>query len=257
VTDDPNAALTVPGNRGNEGMAYLTYIIDHYDELPSVMIFQHASRYQWHNDDPLYDGQRMLEQLSIPFVKQEGYVNLRCVWKIGCPVEIHPFTEEYRHALEYLFPPKAGSYYRQAFEYLFPDLPVPSEVGVSCCAQFAVTAAKVQERPKRDYERYRRWIVETPLDDNVSGRIMEYSWHIMFGKDSVHCPDASTCYCNLYGLCDLVCEEQGLCKSQYTFVGGKSMPQGWPEYGWKGEWRNVTQMRTAQALDYAPSPAPG
>lgn len=26
VTDDPDAALTVPGNRGREGMVYLTYI---------------------------------------------------------------------------------------------------------------------------------------------------------------------------------------------------------------------------------------
>jgi hypothetical protein len=33
--DDPNARLRIPKNKGHEAMVYLTYIIDHYDELPS------------------------------------------------------------------------------------------------------------------------------------------------------------------------------------------------------------------------------
>ena len=36
VTDDPHA-LTVPKNKGNEAMVYLTYIIDNYHNLPDVM----------------------------------------------------------------------------------------------------------------------------------------------------------------------------------------------------------------------------
>ena len=30
------------------------YIIDHYNNLPDVMVFMHSERYQWHNDDPIY-----------------------------------------------------------------------------------------------------------------------------------------------------------------------------------------------------------
>lgn len=63
---------------------------------------------------------------------------------------------------------------------LFPGVEVPDEVGVSCCAQFGVTRSKIHERPKSDYERFRKWLAETPLKDELSGRIMEYSWHSTF-----------------------------------------------------------------------------
>lgn len=150
------------------------------------MISQHGNRYQWHNDDPLYDGKRMLSRLQIPFIIAQGYVNLRCVWTLGCPAEIRPI-EEYNSS-----PPandtdvssgvKAGSFYKAAFETLFPDIPVPEAIGASCCAQFAVTAGKVRERPKSDYEAYRSWLLETPLPDDISGRVMKYSWHSTFNS---------------------------------------------------------------------------
>lgn len=180
VADSPNATLTVPVNKGSEAMTYLTYIIDHYNNLPAVSIFLHAQRYQWHNDDPLYDGQRMLERLQMPYVKEQGCVNLRCVWTIGCPAEIHPVQEEdHRQAVadSEFESMRAGAYYKQAFQILFPGLPVPDVVGASCCAQFAVTRDTVLKRPRSDYERYRRWLLETELDDDLSGRVMEYPWH--------------------------------------------------------------------------------
>ncbi|KAI7239361.1 hypothetical protein KC330_g1922 [Hortaea werneckii] len=147
---------------------------------------------------------------------------------------------------------RAGWYYTEAFQSLFPEIPVPSEIGLSCCAQFAVTATKLRERPKSDYERYRRWLLETPLADELSGRIMEYSWHIIFGKEAVHCPDAQSCYCRVYGLCELTCEDQGVCMSQYTLPKYSTLPHGWPEYGWDGEWRNVSQLRYQQEQDFRP-----
>ena len=146
------------------------------------MIFQHANRYQWHNDDPLYDGQRMLSRLQLPFVKAQGYVNLRCVWTLGCPAEIRPFKEFIAPSsddAEVSEEARAGAFYKPAFEELFPGVPVPDVIGASCCAQFAVTADKIRERPKSDYENYRRWLLETRLPDDISGRILEYSWHSM------------------------------------------------------------------------------
>jgi hypothetical protein len=145
------------------------------------MIFQHANRYQWHNDDPLYDGQRMLSRLQLPHIQAQGYVNLRCVWTIGCPAELHPIRE-YEAVLgelseEITRDSRTGSVYKEAFEALFPGKDVPEAVGASCCAQFAVTGDKVRQRPKSDYETYRRWLLETELPDDISGRVMEYSWH--------------------------------------------------------------------------------
>jgi hypothetical protein len=35
---------------------FLRFIIDNYDKLPDHVLFIHPNRYQWHNDDPDYDG---------------------------------------------------------------------------------------------------------------------------------------------------------------------------------------------------------
>jgi hypothetical protein len=135
------------------------------------MLFIHSQRYQWHNDDPYYDGKAMIRNFQIPYLEQQGYVNLRCVWVLGCPEEIHPLTDVHRDDVH------AGEYFKTGFMQLFPGVKIPEAVGTSCCAQFSLTRWKVQERPKSDYERYRKWLLETPLEDDLSGRIMEYSWH--------------------------------------------------------------------------------
>lgn len=70
-----------------------SHVIDNYDSLPDVAIFSHAKRYQWHNDDPLYDGRRVLTHLRLPYVLEQAYASLRCVWTLGCPVEIRPLEE--------------------------------------------------------------------------------------------------------------------------------------------------------------------
>jgi hypothetical protein len=250
VTDDPRAVNSVPADRGREGMVYLTYIIDHYEVLPKIILFHHANRWQWHNDDPLYDGERVLSRLQVPYIEQQGYVNLRCVWTLGCPSEIKP-VEASTHK-DTAPVDNTAVHYKEAFEELFPELPMPEDVGLSCCGQFAVTRERIRRRPRKDYERYRQWLLDTPLMDHISGRIMEYSWHIIFGEKSVFCPNARECYCNVYGLCNLTCEAEGLCVSQYVLPPFSSLPQGWPDVGWEGEWRNVTEMREIQALDYTP-----
>ena len=167
----------------------LSYIIDNYDALPDNILFIHPQRFQWHNDDPDYDGLPMLRHLQLPYLKQEGYVNIRCAWSLGCPNEIRPYEEEgeHREAVH------AGGDYRQAFQHLFPGVDVPEAVGVSCCAQFAATKEKIRERKKADYVRYRDWIVDTKLPDSISGRVLEYSWHsksLLFAIRDPRCPHA-------------------------------------------------------------------
>ncbi|KAL1964352.1 hypothetical protein VTN77DRAFT_7037 [Rasamsonia byssochlamydoides] len=229
VVDDKNAQLTVEKNKGRESMVYLTYIIDNYDHLPEYMLFIHSQRYQWHNDDPYYDGRPMIESFQIPYLEEQGYVNLRCAWVLGCPEEIHPFTDIHREDVH------AGEYFKTGFMHLFPGVKVPEAVGVSCCAQFGVTKWKVHERPKSEYERYRKWLLETPLEDDLSGRIMEYSWHMIFGMEPIHCPAASECYCKVFGLCDLTCNDVESCEGRYVLPPFSTLPEGWPYVGWKGQ----------------------
>lgn len=144
------------------------------------MIFHHANRYQWHNDDPLYDGKRVLDRLNVSYIEEEGYTNLRCCWTLGCPTEIRPYVEDAEKPSAAEIgdkDPRAGWYYKEAFEALFPGEVVPTEIGAPCCAQFAAAGWKIRQRPRRDYERYRQWLLDTELVDHVSGRILEYSWH--------------------------------------------------------------------------------
>jgi hypothetical protein len=119
----------------------------------------------------------MLRHFQLSYLEKEGYVNIRCAWALGCPNEIKPLEEEGEHRAAV----HAGGSYKHNFELLFPELKVPEKVGVSCCAQFAATKEKIKERKKEDYMRYREWLLKTELDDNISGRILEYSWHSKSG----------------------------------------------------------------------------
>ncbi|CAJ2504130.1 Uu.00g115240.m01.CDS01 [Anthostomella pinea] len=174
IVDDTKASPTVPKNKGREAMVYITYIIDHYDRLPSAIIFLHASRFAWHNDDPDYDGLRTLRNFQVPYLQETGYVNLRCVWTIGCPAEIHPVEDEASADPDDL---TTKVVYKQDFQELMPELPMPEVVAVSCCSQFGVTRDVVRSRSKEDYMRYRQWLLDTPLNDSLTGRIFEFSWH--------------------------------------------------------------------------------
>jgi hypothetical protein len=175
VVDDPSAELSVPTNKGREAMVFLSYIIDRYDTLPGNVIFHHAERFQWHNDNPHYDALTLLQNLRLDHLKEQGYVNLRCAWVLGCPAEIKPHQDD--------TPEKEGEpvhakhAYKTAFQQIFPELEVPEVIGVTCCSQFAVRRETIRQRPRSDYIRYREWITSSPLGDQVSGRVLEYSWH--------------------------------------------------------------------------------
>lgn len=95
-------------------------------------------------------------------------------------MELHPHLDEVQRSPIDQFDnrkPSASWYYKEAFESLFPGEQVPEEVGAPCCAEFAVTDRVIRERPRSDYERYRRWLIETDSSDYVSGRTLESSWH--------------------------------------------------------------------------------
>ncbi|KAF3938027.1 hypothetical protein ABW19_dt0200043 [Dactylella cylindrospora] len=221
-------SLTVPQNKGREANVYLTYIIDNYYNLPDFMVFVHSLRYQWHNEDPMYDGVPVIKNLQLEYVNKAGYVPLRCTWTLGCPSELKP-TNPYATRIDDRSHTEEA--YAKGFEQLFPNMTVPEVVGAACGGQFAVTRKQVYERPLKDYEHYRQWLMDTELTDNISGRILEYSWHIMFGKPYVNCPPAKECFCNVFGLCNLECNEEGSCEKRYKLPSYATIPKGWPQVG--------------------------
>lgn len=191
-------------------MAYLTYVIDHYDTLPSTIVFLHAHRdgflLAWHNDAPLHDNVNAMRMLRTDFVEDNGYVNLRCNWNPGCK-EAHRFNI---HVTEQVWwdvfegtstpPLNASSPYEQESP-MHKYMRKPEQIGAACCAQFAVSRSQVLKRPREDYVKFRQWVIDTELNDAMSGRVMEFLWHVIFGMEAVYCPDEELCYCQVYGRC--------------------------------------------------------
>lgn len=198
--DDPDAELHPPSNKGREAMAYLTYLIDHYDVLPEISLFLHPHRSgwpaAWHTDAKDYDNVISAQSLQLNHVQQHGYANMRCIAIPGCPDEIQPFRAHLDRPYELAF--------REAYKYMFQvahDIDVPTIVATPCCSQFAVSRSQILNRPLSDYIRYRQWLLDTHLGSNDSGRVLEYMWHIIFGKGPVWCPEHEQCWCQQFGRC--------------------------------------------------------
>ncbi|KAH1638748.1 hypothetical protein KXX39_005004 [Aspergillus fumigatus] len=174
--------LTTPLNKGHESMAYLTYLIDHYDSLPSTIAFLHSHRagffMAWH-------------PCALSIVQRNGYVNLRCNWNPGCRAA----DRLNRHVTEQVWaeifdgtstpPLNATTSPARAAVPQQKFLAKPKEIGAACCAQFAVSREQVLQRPREDYIRFRQWVIDTDKDDASSGRVMEFLWHVIFGQEAV------------------------------------------------------------------------
>ena len=196
IVDEPNAPLHPPKNKGHEVMVYLSYIIDHYDSLPDIVIFMHAHRWTYHNNDLLgADASHMIRRLSNEHVVREGFVNMRCAWAPGCPQWL------YFNSTEELMVKQEETYLARSWKELFPLDPLPSYLAQPCCAQFAVSSERIRSIPRSRFVFYRDWMMKTPLTDYVSGRIMEYSWQYIFTGKGAICPAEHICHCDTYGIC--------------------------------------------------------
>ena len=177
-------------------MVYLTYIIDHYDVLPDVIVFMHAHRWTHHNNELLgYDAPQMIRRLSSAHVTRQGYVNMRCHWSPGCPEWLHPGGREE------VLGKQEEAVLVESWAELFPSDPLPKTLAQPCCAQFALSRQRIHSIPLRRFTFFRDWILRTPLSDYISGRIWEYSWQYLFTSQGVYCPAEHLCYCDAFGVC--------------------------------------------------------
>lgn len=196
VADDPTAPLHPPKNKGHEVMIYLTYIVDHYDQLPDVAVFMHSHQFAWHNDN-LFSGDaaQLLRRLNLNRVIREGYMNTRCGFGPGCPAWMHP------GALEEDESKQEEIMLARAWGELFPDQEIPSVLAQPCCAQFALSRDRIRSIPRARFVFYRDWLLSTDLSDYITGRIWEYLWQFIFTGEAVLCVEESVCLCDGYGFC--------------------------------------------------------
>ncbi|KAF2195458.1 hypothetical protein K469DRAFT_744035 [Zopfia rhizophila CBS 207.26] len=198
--DNPNAEYHVPKNKGREAMVYLTYLIDHYDNLPDTVLFMHAHRHAWHNNMLLgLDTVQIVKRLNHDRVARLGYMNVRCHHEPGCPDWIH--MDRPGGDFDFFKKPEEIYWRRHIWEEIHPGAPIPPSISGICCAQFAVSRERIQMVPRERFIHYRKWLIETTMDDQFSGRIFEYIWHYIFTGHEVYCPAMNTCYCDGYGIC--------------------------------------------------------
>ena len=177
-------------------LRYLTYIIHNYNHLSDVTIFLHGHQFAWHNEYVFgYDSARMVQNLSLEHVLRVGYANLRCTLEPGCPEHLHPTSPTNMTTI----PEEA--FWAGAWRELFPSRDVPAIVSQPCCAQFAVSKSRIQSYSFLDYLHFRDWLIHTELEDQISGRVWEYMWHILFWLEDEYCPEPSTCWCDVYNAC--------------------------------------------------------
>lgn len=193
-------AQHVPANKGHEAMAYLSYIIDHYNDLPDVSLFFHPHKSTWHNNILLdLDSAITISRLSPAHVHRVGYFPARCHHDPGCP-DWHHLT---RPAADYDMIKKKEEQYLNVdtWQQLHPSDPVPYALSGPCCAQFAVSRPRIHARPLSEYEHYRNWLLTSNLTDEFSGRVFEYNWQYIFTGEPEYCPPQHQCYCDGYGIC--------------------------------------------------------
>ncbi|EKV16429.1 hypothetical protein PDIG_20780 [Penicillium digitatum PHI26] len=168
--------LTAHSSRGREASAYLSFIVDLYDELPEYSIFLHANTNQWHND--LFGPQtsRALQSLRREAVDAKGYLNLRCASNPGCPFHVNPNNPTQAHIDKN---DARANFPRICKEIFGEDAYVPEQIGGICCAQFAVSRTHIRQRPKSDYVRMLNWMNEKSVP------LVETLWHMVFGMERV------------------------------------------------------------------------
>ena len=202
VVDDesPENKNRVPANKGHEAMVYLTYIIDHYDELADATLFFHPHKYTWHNNILLdLDQSKTIRRLNPAHVVRKGYMPARCHHDPGCPDWLHVDRPEAEWDL--IKKGEEQHFTSKVWRELHPFAPIPPSISAPCCAQFAVSRERIHAQPRSEYIRYRDWLLWTSLTDNVSGRIMEYTWQYIFTGEADFCPSQAECYCDGYGVC--------------------------------------------------------
>ncbi|KIV94484.1 hypothetical protein PV10_02248 [Exophiala mesophila] len=193
--------LTVPRNKGHEAMAYLTYIIDNYEQLPDVVLFFHPHKSTWHNNILLnLDSTQTIRRLNPGRVMREGYFNARCHHDPGCPNWLH--VDRPKAEWDLIKKKEEPHLTSQVWRELHPGGdPIPPALSQPCCAQFAVSGQRIRARPVSDYLHYRQWLLDTDLSDEFSGRILEYNWQYIFTGQAEFCPSQHECYCDGFGIC--------------------------------------------------------
>ena len=173
VSDWPAQVYAV-NEAEDAAMAFLTYIIDNYHQLPAVTVFHHAIRYQMRPDNRVFDSALVLQQLRTDHVMKRGFANLHCGQQIECPDSI---LTKHEHSWILSNINEVAAHFKRDFEALLPGEPVPEKVAVPTGSEFAVADWAIRQRSKKDWQRIRQWVMDSKHKPAMTEGIINHAWH--------------------------------------------------------------------------------
>jgi len=212
----PVLPLKIMPNRGAESMAYLTAIIDHYDNLPDLMVFMHGHRLSWHT--PLLGQDWILRRLAshppldLQLSSTNGYHALGCLERWGNDIsQLFPTDIDanwnsingprWHEALAARFAQAWREHLGEAY-----NMPLPDYVRVPAAATLIATRNAIKRRPKEFYIGVRNWMLTTHIESKWLGIVMEFQMGIMFADKPHFSVSLEQCMCELYTICTLPAE---------------------------------------------------
>lgn len=162
-----NNPLNIPVNKGNEASVYLKYIIDYYDELTDFTFFIHDEEYSWHHSGSIID------KFNEALMSNKMYYNIndKCRWDKKNLINENIYNELLK-------------WYNKYIENYIPISKVPNNSDFIYdylgSAQFLVHKDLIKNLPKEFYIKIYEWIITTDLPNWLSGRFLEWTWHIFW-----------------------------------------------------------------------------
>jgi hypothetical protein len=165
--ENPNNPYNIPVNKGNEASVYLKYIIDYYDNLSDYTFFIHDDEYAWHHTGSIIDKYNEAVKSNKKFYN----INDKCHYNKRNSISKDKYTlllKWYNNYIEEYIPiNKVPNYNDFIYNYYGS-------------AQFLVHKDLIKNLPKEFYIKIYEWIITTDMPNWLSGRFLEWTWHIFW-----------------------------------------------------------------------------
>lgn len=163
-------------NRGDEELAYLDWIVEHYDRLPDVVFFLHGHRCAEHAN---FDMSVALPSIRECFQPAQGYMDIN-TYRTGGKKQCRGM----KGIMESEYTKDLTGFEMKNFAKVWADLfekeigPRPNLICWDTAAQFAVSRDAIRRHPLEFYKK---------LAEAVGNRVttMEFFWRMVFDKDAI------------------------------------------------------------------------
>jgi len=153
-------------NRGADSSHYLSFILDHYNNLPERTVFCHDHRSNWTQEYPLPEIINNLNWNAAQYFS----IGARCNYWTCIPFDEKP------HHINAM---------KRNWHILEPYLVYPDKLTYFAGTQFCVHRDLIRQYPKSFYEHCREWVYSVDEAEWFIGRFFEYTWHYIFTRDPI------------------------------------------------------------------------